>query len=263
LGGHPGKVLVLRIKQDIDKSLIKNACIFARREVGKQYSVKEAINTKNPLSKKGGSNRQFCSRLVAQSFESVGLKLVNDSSYCAPVDIEKSHLTIPIENYLREASEAEVQFAESENPIEKQALITNQIFTEVRKLTLQDIQTFEQLLEYLLENKEFDYKVTEIVKESGYLLMWQHEVNANPWRYDEKLFLEVPIPKDQLHELAQFEIDSAQAMKNRFEFMYQQFMLIWQQYRLHYAAIHIALYQKLIELSDVRISVADYIKENT
>jgi hypothetical protein len=256
------QVTVLRIKSDINREQINNACLFARIEVGKQYSVKDAINTMNPLSKKGDSNRQFCSRLVAQSFESVGLKLVENSSYCTPHEIESSPLTRQIENYLREASDAEVQFAESENPIERQSLITNQIFTKNRKLTRQDIQTFDQLINFLINNRLFDSKITQIIQVSGYLLIWQHEVNANPWRYDAVLFMSIPLSQDKLRELAQSEIESAEKMKKRFDFIYQQFMDVWQVYRLRYAAIHISLYQKLLELSDLRISVAKYVQKN-
>ncbi|MBV5267079.1 MAG: hypothetical protein JZU67_00870 [Burkholderiaceae bacterium] len=49
---NESQILVLRIKPDIDRGLIKNASIFARREIGKQYSVKDAINTKSIIKKR-------------------------------------------------------------------------------------------------------------------------------------------------------------------------------------------------------------------
>jgi hypothetical protein len=256
-------VQVLRLREDIDRNLINAACAFARREVGKQYSVKEAINTKNPLSKKTVTNRQFCSRLVAQSFESVGLNLVENSSYCAPQELDDSELTVRIYDCVREANEAEIEFANTENPLEKQASITNEIFAKARSITQQDIQTFEQLLNYLLENSEHDKAITNVIKESGYLFMWQHEMNANPWRYSVESFMSLPVTKEELKEIAATELDSAVNTRQRYVFMLDQSMSIWRATKLEYALMNIMLYQKLVELTDQRISISSYVKENT
>jgi uncharacterized protein YycO len=256
-------IQVLRLREDIDRKLINAACAFARNEVGKQYSVKDAINTKNPLSKKADTNRQFCSRLVAQSFESVGLNLVENSSYCTPQELDDSELTNQVSDCIRKATDAEIEFANSENPLEKQTNITNSIFTKVRDVTGQDIQTFEQLSNYLLENNEYDSKITNIIKDSGYLFMWQHEMNANPWRYSHELFMSLPVSKEKLNQIAAIELNSAINTKQRYALMYDQFMRIWHAKRLQYAVIHIMLYQKLIELTDLRVSIISHVIENT
>lgn len=254
-------IQVLRLKENIDRKLIDAACAFARNEVGKQYSVKDAINTKNPFSKKSETNRQFCSRLVAQSFESVGLKLVNNSSYCAPQELHDSEFTVRVSGCVRKATDAEIEFANTENPLENQANITNSIFTRSRSVTGQDIQTFEQLSNYLLENNQHDGQITNIIKESGYLFMWQKDLNANPWRYNQELFMSLPLSKEKLNEIAAAELKSAINSKQRYVYMHEQYMRIWQAKRLQYAAIHIMLYQKLIELTDLRISNSTHVIE--
>lgn len=256
-------IQVLRLKEDVDRKLIDAACAFARNEVGKQYSVKDAINTKNPLAKKAITNRQFCSRLVAQSFESVGLNLVGNSSYCTPKELDDSELTIRVSGCVRKATDAEIDFANSENPLEKQSNITNSIFTKIRGVTGQDIQTFEQLSNYLLENNKYDRKITDVIKKSGYLFMWQHDLSANPWRYSQELFMSLPVPKEQLNQIAETELNSAINTKKRYVLMHDQFMRIWQAKQLQYATIHIMLYQKLIELTDLRISISSHVIENT
>ncbi len=260
---HKEYVQVLRLREDIDRNLINAACAFARREVGKQYSVKDAINTKNPFSKRTVTNRQFCSRLVAQSFESVGLNLVENSSYCTPQELDDSELTVRVSGCVREAREAEIEFAKTDNPLEKQARITNEIIAKVRSITQQDIQTFEQLLNYLLENSEHDTAITNVIKESGYLFMWQHEINTNPWRYSVESFMSLPVSKEKLIEIAATELDSAVNTKQLYVFMYEQFMNIWRATKLEYALMNIMLYQKLVELTDQRISISSYVKENT
>ena len=260
---HKEYVQVLRLREDIDRSLINNACAFARREIGKQYSIKDAINTKNPLSKITNTNRQFCSRLVAQSFESVSLKLVDNSSYCAPQELDDSDLTFRIYGCVREVKEAELEFANTENPLEKQTNIINKIIAKVRTITQQDIQTFEQLSHYLYKNSEHDRAVTNIIKESGYLFMWQHEINANPWRYSVELFMSLPVSKEKLKEIANTEFDSAVNTRKRYIFMLEQFMNIWRVTKLEYALINITLYQNLVELTNQRINISSYVKEKT
>ena len=50
-------VSVLRPK---NTSIVKAACEFARSQIGKEYSVKSAVNAKIKTPIKFGSNRQFC-----------------------------------------------------------------------------------------------------------------------------------------------------------------------------------------------------------
>lgn len=256
-------VQVLRLRECVDRKLIDDACLFARREIGKQYSVRDAISTKSFLLKKANTNRQFCSRLVAQSFKSVGIKLVRDASYCTPQELDDSEYTFRVVDCVRKATDSEIEFANSEDPIKKQAVITNDIFSQIRKITGEDIQTFEQLEIFLLENIEYDEQITAIIHNSGYLFMWQHELNTNPWRYNEEQFMGLPISKEKLHQLAVKELDFANGNRERYLFMYKEFMKIWQITGLQYALINIVLYEKLLELTDKWISASMYVLENT
>jgi hypothetical protein len=66
-----------------------------RGHIGTQYSVKEAM-----LTALGGarqwSKKQFCSRLVAQAFASVGIELVADPNFCSPADLKDSLLLVAV-----------------------------------------------------------------------------------------------------------------------------------------------------------------------
>ncbi len=79
----------------------KLACDFARSQIGKSYSIKEAIKTKFYIPKFEQNNRQFCSRLVAQSYEYAGLTLVNNPKYCIPQELDDSPLTFLINKCLK------------------------------------------------------------------------------------------------------------------------------------------------------------------
>lgn len=137
------------VRRLIDNGYVAKACMFARSEIGKAYSVKEAINTKNPLSKRKKINRQFCSRLVAQAYEYSGIKIVDNADYCSPKDLQQSQFIEVVPGCLKKATDQEIEFANSPSPIQKQTEITNLILSSARNLTGKDIQSFEELDQFI------------------------------------------------------------------------------------------------------------------
>lgn len=238
---------------------IDNVCRFARSRVGMEYSVPEAVKSKfrRAGAHADSSNRQFCSRLVAQAFEFGGINLVINPNYCYPEDIAQSEQLLEISGCIREATEAEVAFAQSENPIEKQSEVTNEIFRKVRSLTDKDIQTFEQLTQLVISYPNYDSAVSTIVMESGYLTFWKIDVLRNPWRYSKEAFERVPVPHDEKLRVAEQELAVARAQLNQYGQMADFFSRHWSKYRLHYLALELQLYTKLVELCRDRIVVAE------
>ncbi|WP_133011484.1 hypothetical protein [Marinomonas flavescens] len=250
---------MLRLKSDVDRELIELACVFARTQIGKQYSLKDAIKTKNPLSKKIDTNRQFCSRLVAQSYEFAGLNLVDNGSFCTPQELDDSVYTYRVNDCLRDADTVEVDFAKSDSPLKSQANITNSILKEARKIVREDIQTYEQLINYVCSHPKYDKEITSLVENSGYLLMWQYDLKVSSWRYDLDIFLN--IQESGLYDIASQELESAKNIRSRHVYMYKQFLAIWQVRGLKFAEINLILYLKLIELTNQRITVATSVLE--
>ena len=214
------KLKHVQVLRPNNETFAEKACIYARTQVGKEYSVKDAINSKNPLPKKKESNRQFCSRLVAQSYEYAGLKLVDNSSYCTPQDIHNSSDISIVKNILSKASKEEISFSKSENPLQRQADITNKILKSIRKLTGCDIQSFDELSQFVINNPIYDHGITSIIERSGYLSMWQDEMEKNPWRYNGELFLSMPMRIEEKRQQASFELKSAHKQLNLYSYNY-------------------------------------------
>jgi Permuted papain-like amidase enzyme, YaeF/YiiX, C92 family len=243
-------VKVLRLKETDDRNEIPNAIVFARQKIGTEYSIDEAkvallkkeIEAKEP-------NRQFCTRFVAQAFESAGIRLVENPDYCNPEELLKSQLLIEVEDPLRKANDAEIEFANSESPLKKQQEIHNMIFNNARKLSGADIQTFEQLSKYVLENPDKEPEITKIIKDSGYLTMWQMDTESKPWHYDSKLFVEYYKHPRQIVDVALFFATTEKETRNRFEITLEALEFGYLFYQQEYFAIQIELYHKLIELS--------------
>ncbi len=161
------RVKVLRPKK---QTAATKASLYARSEIGKGYSVKEAVRTKVGTKKKK-ENKQFCSRLVAEAFEHAGEKIVENPSYCAPNDINKSSFFEEVSAVVREAKEAEMAFARSFNPIQRQAEITNSILSKARHITKTNIQTLEELTLYVTSNPTCADSIVDVYEKSGYLTM--------------------------------------------------------------------------------------------
>ena len=257
----PENVTVLRVK--CAQETVNQACNFARSKIGTTYSVKSAVNAKLKASKKENENRQFCSRLVAQAYEYAGIKLVNTASFCTPQDILESQSIQEVLGKVRKATDEEISFANSENPIEKQSYITNAILSKVRKLTKKDIQTLEQITQYVIENPVYDQRISKIYRDSGYLTMWEYETTKNAWRYDGQTFINLPLPIDELIEMAKFEKDSAQERLALYKGSLEQYFYINEIHKLEYSSIHFDLYKKLVENTLDNINAADYVLENT
>jgi len=238
--------VVLRPRSFITFDMIDGAIRYARNEIGKAYSLI-------------GENRQFCSRLVAQAYEFVGVKLVKNSMRCSPKEILLSNLVEEVPNCLRLATVEDLNFAASNSPIEKQTKITNDIFKQCRSLTGKDIQTFEQLWQSLIDHAEYDDAITEIVDKSGYWTMWEYELRKNPWRYDAQIFLNLPISTEQLKELAETERLAALRALERYLGSKLQSIQVYGQYPREFFRREIDLYETLSNLHQMRLDASDFV----
>lgn len=228
---------------------------FVRSKVGTEYSMEEARKTVRNGEFVPEDNRQFCTRLVAKAFEFPNLNIVEKPDYCSPKDIEDSKELSTIQGATRAASEKEINYAnESDTPLEKQAEVTNQIFEEIRVLTGEDIQTFEQLDEFLISHPEHDTEITSIVTDSGYLKLWETDIRKNPWYYDFDAFTE-HYPEIQYASMGKWLIDLCKGMFYRFKPMHEYYKEKTIQANNEYFKVMLGLYEKLLELNNTRMEV--------
>jgi hypothetical protein len=249
---NPEDVVILRLKEN--KTPIAGAIVFARQKIGTEYSTSEArLARLEKEAKAKENNRQFCTRFVAQSYENAGIKIVENPDYCSPQEILESKSLIKIDNVVTVASKAEIDFVnEKDNPLEKQIEIHNLIFEKIRNLSGEDIQTFEQIGKYVLENPKIDNEISEIIKESGYLEMWKHDVDKNPWHYNYKEFLLHYKNPNQRKEIGYFFASTESQTRERFLTTLKTLKFGYSFYGQNYFKMQIELYYKLIELSHER-----------
>lgn len=242
---------ILRCKSFSSES-IEKICQYARSQIGTKYSIKEAIKTKSPLKKKVQTNRQFCSRLVAQAYDYANLLLVKNIHYCSPQELMESNLTFEVTDCVRKATKEEIIFSNTPNILDKQILITNDILQKTSAITKQDIQTLEEILKILISNPQYDIAITNIIQKSGYLSLYQEELRINKWRYDKNTFLALSSEPDSLLSLASAELNSFQTNKQRYHSMHSHYTILYAQYRLNYIKTHINLYSNLLQMCELQ-----------
>lgn len=252
-------VAVLRPKQ---QKYVESACIFSRTQVGKEYSVKEAIRTiKNALITKE-INRQFCSRLVAQAYSEAGIKISSNIDYCTPKKIHKSDKFFEVKKCIRIASNPEINFANSYNPLEDQKQIFNDILKFARKITSLDIQTFDQLVNILFSKPQFDYEISNFMKKVGYFDIWRYEYAINRWRYDYESLVEANFSEFQKLESCKNEIEKGKNILRTYENNLLHSKMSFYKTRLKYIEMQIELLENLIRITKEKISVCSKYLEN-
>lgn len=283
LFANPQDVKVLRLKQEhLNTQTIENICAFVRSEHGKQYSKFEAaksVLTPNALNQK---NRQFCSRLVAQSFENAGIKIVQNSNYCTPHEISISDYFEEIHDVTKLANDEEIEFENSKNPLTYQTEITNNLLKNIRALIGQDIQTPNEIDNILIRNPEYDFQITDILKKSGYLEIWKIDYEKNPWKYDGSIFLTFNNQKQLVkfrkeignHSLDYNDLRIAMAYGElslfsgrtpsvneglRYQHQYDLYSYLFSKHNLDYFYTQIKLYEQLLENCRKRIDAAKHV----
>lgn len=162
---------------------------YAREHVGALYSTMEAVQT--PLRKKGKacsvSGKEFCSRLVAEAYASVGISLVDNSSFCAPGDFLKSKNLKQMGPCTRIATDIDVNIIKSKDYVLLSQNRTYDLLENVRILAKQDgfeITTFKSVVEYVQQHPLRDAKVAQLFLQTHYFETWKEEADAHRYRYD-------------------------------------------------------------------------------
>jgi hypothetical protein len=186
-------IKVLRLKKPLPDHKMQKICNFARSKVGCLYSKKEAISTQlySGSKKIAKTQKQFCSRLVAQAYASEDIQLVNNPNYCSPEDLNTSPLLEIVPNVNKIASHAEIERAQSYDPNEENQRATLEWLVKTRELAEErgfEIHSINDVPIFLSNCKSLDNTVCNYIRESGYLEHYKIVRKLNPYLYDLILF---------------------------------------------------------------------------
>ncbi|WP_168331792.1 YiiX/YebB-like N1pC/P60 family cysteine hydrolase [Rhizobium leguminosarum] len=186
-------VYAFRLKESAPGEVIGKIVDFARSEIGARYSMIEAARSVLGGPKPRGA-RQFCSRLIARAYHSVGIQLVPDHDYPTPDDLRRSPLLMELPIEIEQVSEEERAAMETgPKPIDQTHAAQNYILNEARSLdgTVENFGDLDRLIE---AHPEWDARIAKAYRDSGYFDLWRLEFQKHPWRYDREMMLGMSDP---------------------------------------------------------------------
>lgn len=254
-------VKVFRYKEYLTDVQQKNIINFARSQVGKLYSIKDAINVKLRFNRKA-DEKQFCSRLVAQSYNKSGISLVENPDFCSPEEINNSKLLFELEDCLHQATPEQIDFFNTPDHNEEVQKDTMGMLKKIRDEFNPSIQTLTDVLEYLCLHPEHDEQITLFALQSGYFNHAEYDLYKNPWRYSDALFLELTNNDRELSlYLADFIESIGQHTASVHISELYKFEEKYKQKPLNFYEEHINLYKKLVNIHMLREDVARNIRK--
>ncbi|MGE3477668.1 MAG: YiiX/YebB-like N1pC/P60 family cysteine hydrolase [Rhodospirillaceae bacterium] len=171
-----------RLKSPPSRQILDQVIDYARAEIGARYSIMEAARSLTAI-RRPRSSRQFCSRLVARVYKMAGIELVPDADYCSPEDLRRSPLLkeLPVEFETLSIDEL-AWVSNRENPIQAMQDAHNAVLDAARSVD-SNVENFNDMYRLLAENPEADQVIAAALESSGYLDMWETDVENYPWRY--------------------------------------------------------------------------------
>ncbi|MGS0828289.1 YiiX/YebB-like N1pC/P60 family cysteine hydrolase [Shewanella sp. 0m-8] len=182
---------VLRLKIPVSPSTLELVCYNARAKVGSPYSKVEATKSISSVDKKGQNTKQFCSRLVAQSYYGGGVKLVDNVDYCTPEDINQSLLLEEVLGCVRLAAPEDIDMANKPDPNVENRNELLKWLEPTRKLLKKhgaDVQSVNDVIEYLLKDSSTDKRICKYIEATKYLKLYNVDRNLNSYRYNNNEF---------------------------------------------------------------------------
>ncbi|MGC1067919.1 YiiX/YebB-like N1pC/P60 family cysteine hydrolase [Pantoea agglomerans] len=259
LFNNPKHVKIFRPKRKLDATEKLKICEYARNKVLSVYALTETINVVIPFTNVA-SKKQFCSRLVAQSFKAAGINLVENPNYCSPKQIMKSNFFHEAPDLIKVANEQEISFLLKPNPIQKIEDSTVSMIKHIRKSYGEKIQTIHDIIKLLIIHPEADDPVTSFAHKFGYFKHALFDLDINPWRYDTNEFinyakknnLSIPEIKNLAHALYFIGDDTARVHANEL----QIYSILHKKYKLKFFYESMVLYKKLINTDIMRKKVS-------
>lgn len=249
-------VKVLRLKKKLSPLQSAQLVGYARSLVGTVYSLREAVAVKIP-KRPPVTEKQFCSRLVAQSYSKAGIKIVENFDYCSPEEINKCSLLDEVSDCIKIANVHEVEFLKSRDPNQETQDDTIKMLIQIRDKFGKNLQTIENIIEFIIKNPIHDKEVTQIALASGYFNHAEVDMEVNPWRYNEgELIKMARLSGKGILPLAQFihdvgissaQIHMAELKKNE---------ILFNLYRLNFLKEHVKLYKRLTNTHNLRQDLA-------
>ncbi|MFT4927395.1 MAG: hypothetical protein ACI8WB_003502 [Phenylobacterium sp.] len=251
---------VLRIRNEVNSSTIETVADFARSLIGSLYSKREAIAAVNCGENKIANNKQFCSRLVAQCYDSQGISLVENTDYCTPEDLNTSPILIEVNDCVRAAEPADLEMNERKDPNLEHQKETFKWLKNARNLFKKEgieIQTLNDVDQGLIDNRKLDKRICKYIEKTKYLEQYSTDRVANKYRYKMTDFLERLNSDPNQQEFISQEIKLNEGEVNRHSKNFAIANKNYKQSKLKFAKLNKKLHRNVLLESKTRLTVIE------
>jgi len=257
-------VAVYRSKNELSERELETICSHAQSKVGSLYALDEAVTIRaRSTLRLEEKRRQFCSRLVANAYAYIGYDFINirNPAYCTPKQIGLCKAFERIDGVVRPATIGEIEFSRSPDPALENLNQTYEWLNKARSLVISkfskkwDIQTINDVDEFLKIHPELDEEISSYVKKSGYLDFFHRDEEINPHRYEERLFLNILVSVIDRELFIESELEKENDIVPRFTKMLEHYIALSKQLNLQYYFLHVNLYTNLIKQIHRRVEV--------
>lgn len=246
-------VHALRLREAMSDVQVHTVCAFVRGQIGTRYSSGEAIRTALGGALRS-SREQFCSRLVAQAFASAGILLVENSDYCSPEEIKASPLLVEVADVTVPVASNEAETLEGLADVPQIMRDAINYVLEGARSKNRDIQNFDDIHRHLFEHPEDDRFMCRVLKKSGYLSVWQIEMEKSQWQYD--LDLMRTAGGAGIDEYCWAVLENEKLGPNRYAVNREGYVLFARRSGLHFFRLLAELYEELLVLHRTRVDTA-------
>lgn len=237
---------------DEQRELIIN---FARNQIGTRYSKRDAVRSAVGTTK-SPSRQQFCSRLVAQAYATVGIWLADSIDYCTPNEVKNSSPLVAVADAVlpvRDEDFASVKLDLDTNDVVREA--TNKLLDFARTRNA-EIECFDDVNAYLVSNPADDEFFAKFYDDSGYLIAWKTEFNKNRWQYEFPLLATMPGTRLEKRDYCVGVVEDHAEVLVRHEGNRAGYTVLRDKFGLRTFATLVTLYEKLVDLQFARRGVA-------
>ncbi|GKT25875.1 YiiX/YebB-like N1pC/P60 family cysteine hydrolase [Acidovorax sp. SUPP3334] len=244
---------VLRPKKPLSADQLNAVITYTRGHVGARYSIGNAV--KSLGLKVAPGRRQFCSRLVAQAYESAGVYLSQKPAFCTPGDLLRCELLAPVFDAMFEPSTEEEAVRREADPVKEMRDATNALLDGARKV-VPCIESLNDIDAHLIEHPQDNARMVEAIHASGYLELWRTQVARTPWHYDVDQLIAHHVPESAAQDYCADVVEEEVRNPNHYAPMRSAYMLYHMRYPLEYFRLKVELYTVLAKNHAQRLRVA-------
>ena len=191
------RLTAYRLKNPLSEDSLEKIESYARSRVGSLYSIPQAVKSLQKRPRRATDryllDRQFCSRLVAQSLN----------------EIAESALLQEVPYAVVLASPAEAAFYKTPDFNMEIQVETYRWLNQVRDLAekhqLRPIYAQSDVGQWILDYPQFDAEVCGYIESTKYIALNDADKRKNPWRYHPQLMLKVLMNSSSPEEALAFE----------------------------------------------------------